>query len=118
MSIALIEEIETFLAGLKAKLSPEQKAAVKDIQNEGHAVVTDAATYIKANALQDLEQIAVGVLTSIASGTPWGAVLTAVEQQAVSAGKSILAGSVAVVTAKAQADLMAVGTIPTPAPAA
>ena len=110
MTAAIFTEIEEFITGLRAKYA----TPIKTIENEGHSIVSDAVSYIEANGLQDLEAIATSVLTSVASGTPWKAILTGVETAAVAAGKTLLAGSVAVVTAKAQADLIAVGKL-TPA---
>lgn len=111
MTVAnILADVEAFFEGLRTTYAPQVKAA----ENAGHEIVHDAVSYIETNGLQDLEAIATSVLTSVASGTPWKAILTGVETAAVAAGKTLLAGSVAVVTAKAQADLIAVGKL-TPA---
>ena len=114
MTIEILDEAIAFIESLKAKLSPAAQADVKAVQNAGHEIVTDAVSYIETNGLQDLETIASGVLTSVATGTPWATILASVKVAGEAAGKSLAAGAVAVVTAKAQADLIAVGKL-TPA---
>lgn len=105
MSFELITEIEGLLAQVKAKFKPEIKAA----ENAGHAIVTDAASYIQANGLHDLEQIALTLVSAMVPGASWTGVLASIEAQAIADGKAIIQGSVAIVGAKAQADLLAVG---------
>ncbi len=117
MSLAIITEIEALLGKLKASFSPAVQAEVKAVENEAHAIVTDAVTYIKANGLADLEAIALTVVSAMVPGTSWGAVLTAVKTQAVTDGVKLLDGAEAVVAAKVQADLIAVGKLAAPAAA-
>lgn len=117
MSYEIITEIEDFLSGLKAKLSPAVQEEVKVVENEGHAIITDAVTYIKANGLQDLEKLAITFVTALAPGASWGAMLLALKAQAITDGITLVQGAEAVVAAKVQGDLIAVGTLPAPTPA-
>jgi hypothetical protein len=111
MTAAIFTEIEEFITGLRAKYA----TPIKTIENEGHSIVSDAVSYIEANGLTDLEAIAANVLTSVASGTPWPTILTAVKMAGEADGKTLAAGAVSVVTAKVQADLLAAGKLTTPA---
>lgn len=110
MSLAIIEEIEAFAASLRAKYAPE----VKVVENDVHGIITDAVSYIKVNGLADLEQIAISLVAAMVPGTSWPLVLAAIKAQAIAAGVKLLDGAEAVVAAKAQSDLIAMGTIAPP----
>jgi hypothetical protein len=105
MTAALIADAEALLAKLKAEFSPEIKVA----ENDAHAIVSDAASYIKTNGLQDLYQIALTLVGGMAPGASWATVLTSIVTQATADGKTLLAGAEGVVAAQAQADLLAAG---------
>lgn len=110
----IIAEGEAFLAKLRAEFSPE----VKTVENDVHAVVTDAVSYIKVNGLQDLEQIALTLVTAMVPGTSWAALLASIKAQAITDGVALLDGSEDIVASKVKADLTAIGTVPALAPAA
>ncbi len=107
MTSAVILDVEDFINKIKAEFQPEVKAVENDVKAAGSA----ALAYIEKNGLQDLYQIALTVVGAAATGTPWGTVLATVVSTAVTDGKAIEAGAVAVVTAQAQADLVAAGTL-------
>lgn len=98
------------IAWLESELE-KFRPAIKKVENDGHEIVTDAVSYIKINGLHDLEQIALAFISGMTAGTPWAEVLAGIKTQAVADGVKLLEGSEAVVAAKAQGDLIALGTI-------
>jgi len=114
MSLEIITDIENLLAKAKALLSPAAVAEVKTIENEGHTIVADAVSYIKANGLHDLEQLAITFVGALASGASWTGMLTALKAQAVTDGITLVEGAEAIVAAKVQADLLVQGKTPIP----
>lgn len=110
MTAAILQDIEDFFTSLKTKYTPEIKTA----ENDAKAIGASALAYIETNGLKDLYAIATGVLTSIATDTPWGSVLATVVTQGEAAGIAIAKGAESVVVAQAQADLIAAGTITAP----
>lgn len=108
MTNAIFEKIDAFIASLKAEFTPE----IKTVENDAKAIGASALAYIENNGLNDLYTIATSVLSSVASGTAWGTVLSAVVTQGEAAGITIVKGAESVVVAQAQADLIAIGTIP------
>jgi hypothetical protein len=70
-----------------------------------------AVHFIESNGLSSAYTIAVGLLTSLSSGNPWGVVLSTLVTQCEQAGVQLLQGSEAVVLAQAQADLIAAGKL-------
>ncbi len=111
---AILTDVETFLKGLKEKFSPAVQAEVKAVENEGHAIVTDAVTYIKANGLADLEALAITFVSALIPGGSWVTMLGALKAQAVTDGITLIEGAEAVVAAKVQADLLVQGKTPAP----
>jgi hypothetical protein len=107
MSFDIIAKAEALLADLKAHFAPE----IKTVQNDFHDVVNAADTYIKANGLQDLYQIALTLVSAAAPGASWIATVASIEAQAVTDGKKIVQGATAIVAAQAQADLIAAGKL-------
>lgn len=102
---------------LVARLEAEFKPQIKAVENEAHAIVTDAVSYIKINGLQDLEQLALILVTAMVPGTSWSALLATIKTQAIADGVKILEGSEDIVASKVKADLTAIGTVPALAPA-
>lgn len=107
MTAEIITEIESLFAKLKAAVTPAVDTAISDAETAG----LSALNYIKTNGLQDAYQIALTVVGAAVAGSPWTATLASVEASIVTAGKSIAKGAVAVVSAQAQADLIAAGTL-------
>lgn len=105
----LIAEIESIVA--KWKTEPVIGTVVTDVEEAAVATVS----YIKANGLQDLYQLALIAVTALAPGASWGAMLASLEAQAIADGKTLVAGATAVVAAQAQADLIAAGKLLPPA---
>ncbi len=91
----------------KLKSSTAVETAVADVENIGGA----GWAYVKTNGLQDIYQIALGVLAAAIPGASWTGILASVEAQAISAGKTLVTGAAAVVTAQAQADLISAGKL-------
>lgn len=114
MTNHIIDEIKAGIAKLEAELAPAAETAEADAKAIGSA----AFNYIKTNGLQDLYQIAMTIVGAAVSGTPWGTTLASITAQAVTDGKQIEQGAVAVVAAQAQADLIAAGSLLPPAAAA
>lgn len=112
MTNKLIADIKAIIAEFEADATP--------VENDVKAIGSSALSYIETNGLQDLYQIALSAVAGAVAGAPWAATLATIESQAVTAGKSIEKGAVAVVAAQAQADLIAAGTVaaPTSTPAA
>lgn len=107
-------EIITWLKNEAAKLEAEFAPEIKTVENDAHEIVTDAVSYIKANGLQDLEQIALTIVAAMVPGASWTGVLANVKAQAVTDGVKLLEGAEAIVAAKVQADLIAIGSIAAP----
>lgn len=105
MTNAVLTWLENEWSKLKGETAVQ--TAVADVENIGGA----GWAYIKNNALTDIYQIAMGVLTAAVPGASWTGILATVETQAVAAGKQLLTGATAVVTATAQADLIAAGKL-------
>jgi hypothetical protein len=114
----LLAEGEAFIAKLKTHLSPAVQTEVKAAENDAHAIVSDAASYIKANGLSDLEALAITFVSAMVPGASWTVMLGSLKAQAVTDGVKLVEGAEAVVASKAQADLLAQGKIAAPAPAA
>lgn len=108
MTNALITEIKNLIADFES--SPVVKTAETDVEAAG----TAAWQYIQTNGLTDLIGIAKGVLLSVATGSPYTAILSEVVTQGEAAGISIAKGAEAIVVAQAQADLIAVGQLVSP----
>lgn len=105
MTTQIIQEIEDFVKGLREKWTPE----AKEVENEVKDVVTDAVSYIKVNGLQDLEQIALTLVSAMVPGASWVGVLAGIKAQAVTDGVKLLDGAEGIVAAKVQSDLLAIG---------
>ena len=109
------------LAWLKAEVVKLEAAAepeIKAVENEAHVIITDAASYVKANALQDIEQLTITIVGAMLPGAPWAGVLAAIETQALAMGRQLVAGASDIVASKVKADLVAIGKLPASAPAA
>lgn len=98
-------QIIAWLEAELAKFRPE----IKTVENDSHAIITDAVSYIKVNGLQDLEQIALTIVAAMVPGASWAATLASIKTQAVTDGAKLLEGAEAIVAAKVQADLLAAG---------
>lgn len=98
-----VDEIESVLA--KWKAVPVVGTVVTDVEEAASATVS----YIKANGLQDVYQIALMLVGAMVPGASWTGVLAAIEAQALTDGKQLVAGASAIVAAQAQADLLAAG---------
>lgn len=114
--MSILDDAKALVAKLEAEFAPEIKVA----ENDAHTIVTDAASFIKTNGLQDLYQIALTLVAAAVPGASWSGVLASIDAQAVTDGKTLIQGATAVVAAQAQADLVAVGKAiaPVSAPAA
>jgi len=113
MTSAIIQDVEDFINKIKAEFKPE----IKEVENDVKSAASATLAYIEKNGLQDAYQIAMTIVGAAVAGSPWGATLAAVEAAVVADGKTIEKGAVAVVSAQAQADLIAAGTIAAPAAA-
>ena len=115
----ITEKLKALIADIEG--APVTEAIVADVETAGTATLN----YIKTNGLQDLYQIALTVVGAALPGASWTGILASIEAQAVTDGKTLLAGSSAVVASLAQSDLIAAGKLlapsatpaPTPAPA-
>lgn len=114
MSLEIIAEIEASLTKLKSYFSPTIKSEIKVVENEVHAIVTDAVSYIKTNGLHDLEQLAITFVSALLPGGSWVTMLSALKAQALADGIAIVEGAEAIVSAKVQADLLVQGKTPVP----
>lgn len=108
MSNEVVTWLKTELAKFEA--SPVVITVETDVEQAG----TSALAYIKTNGLQDLYAFATTLLAGIATGTPWGVLLTSLTAQAITAGITLAKGAEGVVLAQAQADLIAAGKIAAP----
>ncbi len=108
MSIEIITWLEGEIARLKGT------ATVQKVETDVVAIGTSALNYIKNNALTDLYNIALAVLTGAATGTPWATLGATVVTQGEAAGIAIEKGAESIVLAQAQADLIAAGTLVSP----
>lgn len=106
--MSILDEAEAFLAKLRAEFSPE----IKTVENEAHAIITDAVSYIKVNGLHDLEQIALTLVANMIPGTSWAALLTNIKTQAIADGVKLLEGAEDIVASKVKGDLTATGAVP------
>jgi len=100
-----IEAIEAVIAG-----QPQVQTFETDIDE----IVDEAGNYIKVNGLQDVYSLAKALLLSVATQTPWAELCANLASQAVSAGIALAKGAEAIVLGKAQADLLATGSIASP----
>lgn len=108
--------LQHFIAELKSLVTkwegePVIGTVITDVVNAGEA----AASYVKANGLQDLYQLALIAVAALAPGASWEGMLVALEAQALADGKTLVKGATAVVSAQAQADLIAAGKLLPPA---
>lgn len=111
MTAEFITEIEADAKALWLKISGN--TAVKAVEADVEAIGTATVSYIKTNGLQDLYQLALGLLPTLV-GAPWGATLAALEAKALEMGKVLLTGASAIVASQAQADLIAAGKLIAP----
>ena len=102
---SILADAKALIVRLESEFQPEIKTA----ENDAHAVVTDAVSYIKVNGLQDLEQIALTLVAAMVPGASWTGVLAAIVAQAKTDGVKLLDGAEAIVAAKVQGDLLAIG---------
>lgn len=114
----ILDDAKALVAKIEAEFSPAVQADVKAAENEVHTIVNDAKSYVEVNGLQDLEQLAITAVTAMVPGASWAVMLGALKTQAVAAGVKLVDGAEAVVAAKVQGDLLAVGKIAAPASAA
>lgn len=105
MTNSVLAWIEAKWAEIKGSTAVE--TAIADAENIGGA----GWAYVKTNGLTDIYQIALGVLAAAVPGASWVGILASVEAQAVTAGKALVTGAAAVVTAQAQADLISAGKL-------
>ena len=103
------EKIAAIFAEVKA--TPIVAAVETDIKTAGLATLN----YVEKNGLQAAYQIALSVVAAATAGTPWGVIISAIETQALAAGKTLASGAGSILAAQAQADLVALGTIAAPA---
>jgi hypothetical protein len=117
MTNAIMTELDSVVAKIKAEFAPETAAVETDLKDIGTATLN----YIKTNGLQDVYQIALTVVGAMVPGASWTAALASIESQAVAAGKTLASGASAIVAGMAQTDLIAAGKLLAPvasAPAA
>lgn len=114
MTNEIIAEFEAVFAKVKAALTP----AVETVEADAEAIGSATLSYIKANGLEDLYQLALTIVGGAVAGTPWTATLAAVAAQGITDGKQLEQGAVAVVAAQAQADLISAGKLLAPVPSA
>lgn len=113
--------IEHFFGELKSLIIKwEATPVIGPVVADAVAIESVAWTYLKANGLQDLYQIALLVVGAALPGASWVGTVAAVEAQAVADGKALITGAASVAAAQAQADLIAAGKLlpPVNAPAA
>lgn len=107
----IFSEIEADAEALLAKI--KGTPAVKVLEDDVRQVATSTVSYIKANGLQDVYELALDLLPALI-GQPWASVLAKLEADALSAGKALLSGASAIIASQAQADLLAVGKLAAP----
>jgi phage host-nuclease inhibitor protein Gam len=110
MTNAVIAELESVVAKIKAEFTPQIKTAENDLK----AIGASALSYIESNGLTALYSIATAALSGAATGTPFTSILADVVTQGEAAGITIAKGAEAVVVAQAQADLVAAGSLASP----
>ena len=108
MTNAVISWLETQLDKLKSN------PVVETVETDAEAIGVSALNFIKTQGLQDLYNIAMSVLTGVATGTPWATVAATVVTQGETAGITIAKGAESIVLAQAQADLIAAGKLVAP----
>lgn len=106
-----ITDIDAFAAKVKAVLGPQ---TIKTVQNDFHVVESAAWTYIKANGLEDLYNLAMTLLAGPAGTAGWGDLLATLLKQTVTDGKQLTQGTIAIVAAQAQADGILKGAVAAP----
>lgn len=105
MTNVVITDVENFIAKIRAEFAPEVKA----VENDVHAIVSDAVTYIKTKGLQDLEQLALIFVSAMVPGASWIDMLAELKTKAIADGIALVEGDEAIVAAKVQADLLVQG---------
>lgn len=81
---------------------------VKTLQNYWHSLVSElkpALDYVEANGGKAVLLLAEGVLTGVASGTPWGAIVASLVAAAEAQGITLAQGTASVILNLAKANL-------------
>jgi len=109
--MSILSEIEADAEALLAKI--KDNTIVETAVGDAKAIESASVSYLKANGLQDIYQLALDFLPALL-GQPWGTVVAKVGTEAVAMGKTLTEGEKALIASQAQADLIAAGKLLTP----